>query len=472
MYPRIILLILLPLIGFSQSPQKINFQSILRNTNGEVIANKAVSLKISILSESINGISVYSETQAKTSDASGLISLQIGNGTTLSGVFSNINWGNIAHFIKLEADFSGGSNYGLLGTQELMSVPYALYASKTGDIPKGDLQGNILYWSGSKWINLNPGQNGQVLVIQNGVSVWKNSTNLSISTIPISKVSQNLMYVSGHVEAKLEDIERKGFVYSTSPNPTILDSELYLGFGSGFFSGQIENLQPNRTYYIRSFATTASGTVYGNEVSKKTEESCGFTISDIDGNTYNTIQIGYQCWMRSNLRVSRYRNGDLIQNNLDDLNWSNTISGSFAIYSGDATNEVIHGKLYNWFSIADSRNICPIGWDIPSDVDLTILVDVFGGSTDAGGKLKDIGTTVWNAPNLAATNESGFSMLPSGIRLTAGNYENIKNNGYLWSKSEYDVNYSWFRGFSRSDVIVSRALANKRSALSIRCIRN
>jgi hypothetical protein len=131
MYSRILLLILLPIFGFSQAPQKINFQSILRNTNGEVVANKTVSLKISILSGSINGISVYSETHAKTTDASGLISLQIGNGTVLSGAFSTILWGNAAYFIKLEADFNGGINYVLLGTQELMSVPYALYASKT-----------------------------------------------------------------------------------------------------------------------------------------------------------------------------------------------------------------------------------------------------------------------------------------------------------------------------------------------------
>jgi hypothetical protein len=103
----------------------------LRNTNGEVQSNKSVSLKISILSGSISGSSVYSETHTKTTDISGLISLQIGNGTVLSGVFGNIAWGSVAHFIKLEADFSGGSNYVLLGTQELMSVPYALYASKT-----------------------------------------------------------------------------------------------------------------------------------------------------------------------------------------------------------------------------------------------------------------------------------------------------------------------------------------------------
>jgi len=114
MYLRIILFILLPLFGFSQAPQKINFQSILRNSGGEIVSNKAVSLRISILSGSITGNTVYSETHAKTTDASGLISLQIGNGTVFSGVFSAILWGNMPHFIKLEADFNGGSNYVLL----------------------------------------------------------------------------------------------------------------------------------------------------------------------------------------------------------------------------------------------------------------------------------------------------------------------------------------------------------------------
>jgi uncharacterized protein (TIGR02145 family) len=128
---RILMLVIFPLLGISQAPQKINFQSVLRNTNGEVVSNSAVSLKISILSGTITGTAVYIETHAKTTDAGGLMSLQIGGGTVLSGVFGDINWGSSAHFIKLEADFSGGNSYVLLGTQELMSVPYALYASKT-----------------------------------------------------------------------------------------------------------------------------------------------------------------------------------------------------------------------------------------------------------------------------------------------------------------------------------------------------
>jgi len=128
---RILIIFFFPIFAIAQAPQKINFESILRNSSGEVVGNKSVSLKITILSGSINGSSVYSETHDKTTDASGLISLQIGNGKRERGIFANIDWGGASHFIKLEADFSGGSNYVILGTQELMSVPYAMYATKT-----------------------------------------------------------------------------------------------------------------------------------------------------------------------------------------------------------------------------------------------------------------------------------------------------------------------------------------------------
>lgn len=131
MYSKFLFLILFPLFAYSQAPQKINFQSVLRNSAGEVLSNKSVSIRIGILSGNTTGTNVYSETHSKTTDASGLMSIQIGNGTVVSGLFSSIEWGSTAYFINLEADFNGGTNFILLGTQELMSVPYALYASKT-----------------------------------------------------------------------------------------------------------------------------------------------------------------------------------------------------------------------------------------------------------------------------------------------------------------------------------------------------
>jgi len=116
---------------FSQGPSKINFQAILRNTSGEIVSNKSVSIRMSIIRGTINSTSSYVETHAKTTDVSGLISIQLGTGTVISGIFGDIEWGGGSHFIQLEVDFNGGSNYVVIGTQELISVPYALYANKT-----------------------------------------------------------------------------------------------------------------------------------------------------------------------------------------------------------------------------------------------------------------------------------------------------------------------------------------------------
>ncbi len=312
MYSKIILLILLPLFGFSQAPQKINFQSILRNTNGDVVANKSVSLKISILSGSISGSSVYSETHTKTTDPSGLISLQIGNGTVLSGVFANISWGGFPHFIKLEADFNGGSNFVLLGTQELMSVPYALYASKTdtfvlnltnrfatklniSDFPLGSTPGNIQYWNGTTWVNLAPGQNGQTLILTNGIPSWSGAAYPTLTTSSISSITSTSINGGGNISADGgAAVSARGLVYGTTSNPTLSNTVLTIGSGSGSFSGALAGLTPNTTYYVRAYATNSAGTNYGNEISFQTLPVAVPTLitTDASGITQTMVTTG------------------------------------------------------------------------------------------------------------------------------------------------------------------------------------
>ena len=394
MYPRIILLILLPIFGFSQAPQKINFQSILRNTNGEVVANKAVSLRISILSGSITGNTVYSKTHGKTTDASGLISLQIGNGTVLSGVFSAILWGNAAYFIKLEADFNGGSNYVLLGTQELMSVPYALYASKTDtsvlnlanrfnskvnisdtasmltnyrnelnnklntsdtffmlsnywtglnnkvnisdtstmlnpylrkvdaivnletdpvfntSIAKGisgidtaywnrktgNTTGNIQYWNGTTWVNLAPGQPGQSLIITaTGIPSWSGAAFPTLTTTSISSITSTSANAGGNISSDGgAAVSVRGLVYGITSNPTLSNSVLSIGSGTGGFSGTISGLMPNTTYYVRTYSTNSAGTGYGNEITFQTLPVAVPTLvtTDASGITQTTVTSG------------------------------------------------------------------------------------------------------------------------------------------------------------------------------------
>jgi uncharacterized protein (TIGR02145 family) len=172
----------------AQSPQKINFQSIVRNTSGVIFSNKTLSFKISILSDSIIGTQVYSETHSSTTDAIGLVSLQIGSGTALSGSFATINWGNASHFIKLEADFNGGNTYVTLGTQELMSVPYAMYASKTDTNSL-----NLTNRFADKAPLANPTFTGTVSGIDKTMVGLENVNNTSDASKPVSAATQTAL---------------------------------------------------------------------------------------------------------------------------------------------------------------------------------------------------------------------------------------------------------------------------------------
>ena len=196
------------------------------------------------------------------------------------------------------------------------------------------------------------------------------------------------------------------------------------------------------------------------------------TISDNDGNTYKTIVIGTQTWMAENLRTSKYRNGNAIPTNLMNAAWQATTSGAFAIYNDGAANNTTYGKLYNWYAVADSRNLCPTGWHVPTDAEWTTLENYLGGFSVAGGKLKST-STLWNTPNTEATNESGFSGLPGGIRNNNGTYGFIGNFGAWWSSSDNssagvalyrELGYNYGNSYGTS--------FDKLSGFGVRCLKD
>ncbi len=117
---------------FAQAPTGFSFQAVVRDANDELLADTPVGLRISILQGSINGAAVYVETHSTSTNANGLVSLQVGGGTVQSGSLATIDWGNGPYFIKSETDPNGGTNYTIAGTQQMMSVPYALFAANAG----------------------------------------------------------------------------------------------------------------------------------------------------------------------------------------------------------------------------------------------------------------------------------------------------------------------------------------------------
>jgi uncharacterized protein (TIGR02145 family) len=136
---------------------------------------------------------------------------------------------------------------------------------------------------------------------------------------------------------------------------------------------------------------------------------------------YPNVSICCQKWMTQNLDVTTYRNGDSIPKVTNDADWFSLTTGAYCYYENDsATYAATYGKLYNWYAVNDPRGLAPEGWRVPTHFEWTTLVDCLGGSTIAGGKLKEAGFAHWANPNTAVTNISGFTALPAGYRIERG----------------------------------------------------
>ncbi len=132
-----LLILLLSASFWAQSPEMMSYQAVIRDANNSLVTNSSIGMKISILQGSISGNSVYTETQNPTTNSNGLIAIEIGNGTTVFGDFSTIDWSNNSYFIKTETDPTGSINYSIEGTTQLLSVPYALYSKTSGSSTPG-----------------------------------------------------------------------------------------------------------------------------------------------------------------------------------------------------------------------------------------------------------------------------------------------------------------------------------------------
>ena len=198
------------------------------------------------------------------------------------------------------------------------------------------------------------------------------------------------------------------------------------------------------------------------------------TVTDIDGNVYQTVTIGTQVWMAENLKVTHYRNGDPIPNVTDNVAWEGLNTGAYCEYANDANNVTTYGRLYNWFAINDSREIAPTGWHVPSVAEFQTLIDYLGGWQVAGGKMKETGTIHWVSPNTGATNESGFTALPGSGRFPNPNpWSNLGWYARFWSTTES------VSGFALSLTLYkdSPGVANNDEyfsfdGFSVRCVKN
>jgi len=267
------------------------------------------------------------------------------------------------------------------------------------------------------------------------------------------------------------DITARGICWSTTPNPTVIGSKTTVGSGKGLFSSSITGLQIGTKYYIRAYATNSAGTAYGNEFSFTTALFIvGNGVTDGDEITYKTVIINGDEWMAENLKASRYGNGDIIPEVTDGPAWAGLTTGAFSYYNNDASNNNFLGKLYNWYSVVDGRELCPAGWHVPSQSEWSALITFLGGYEVAGGKIKS--TEYWDSPyspNVGATNESGLTGLPSGFRYDFGNFGSTMN-ALWWSSTEaVTSDKGWAPIIFANSAGTGISFKDKYYGLSVRC---
>jgi uncharacterized protein (TIGR02145 family) len=341
-----IALLITTVLAYAQVPQGINYQAVVRDAGGNELANQAVSLRMTILEN--NTTTVYQETHSATTNGFGLVNLVIGQGTATQGAFNAIDWSTGNYFAQTEADVTGGTNYALMGSQQLMSVPYALYAESAG-----------------------------------GVGLNSNST-----------------------------------------------------------------------------------------------------VTDIDGNSYETVVIGTQEWFAQNLRTGTYANGDPITYVSDASTWGSTTTEAHAHYQYAEGFDEVYGRLYNWYAVSDPRNVCPTGWHVPSRSEYQQLFTYLGGISSAGYALKEIGFAHWleSSPsgNIFVTemssrsnNGTGFTLLPGGFIGDNGISSTMNFRATLTTNSEATSVSPYSYHFLNSDGIALEVNNyNKMYGMSVRCIKD
>lgn len=202
------------------------------------------------------------------------------------------------------------------------------------------------------------------------------------------------------------------------------------------------------------------------------------SVSDIDGNTYFTIQIGTQTWMAENLKTTKYNDGTGIQLVTGNSAWASLSSPAYCWPNNDAaTYKEDYGAVYNWYAVSATtnggKNICPTGWHVPNEADWITLTDYLGGEDVAGGNLKETGTTHWASPNEGANNQTGFTGIPCASRFVNGAFQEQFESFSEWWSAETTTQWgSYSRRLYYNDSKLSLGQNVENFGCSVRCVKD
>jgi uncharacterized protein (TIGR02145 family) len=195
-------------------------------------------------------------------------------------------------------------------------------------------------------------------------------------------------------------------------------------------------------------------------------------VTDMDGNKYSTVHLGTQTWFAENLRTTHYSDGTEIPNLTGYLDFCTSVEGARCVYENNEQMGDIYGMMYNWYAAFDTCSICPDGWHVPSAEEWGVLIDYLGGKEAAGGKMKSTDTTLWDFPNVGASNESGFAVLPGGYRDQNGWFIGEGFRGIFWATDIFNYTCAYNMLIQARDEAAQVDFATFGHAFYIRCIKN
>jgi len=497
----------------AQAPDKMSYQAVIRDASDQLVTNQEVGLRVSILQNSIDGTLVYQEIYNPNPETNnnGLLTIEIGAGVPLTGTFSEIDWSDGPYFLKTETDPSGGNDYTITGTSQLLSVPYALHSGTaeilTGEITESqitDLQNYLTEETDPVFtanFDIDEPLDGDLLMYDSEAQRWVVFTPDYAAADHTHDAATNDEdgFMSADDKNKLDAIEQGAQVNVKADwNAVSGDAEI-LNRPESISDFALDAGNQNITNLANPVNDMDAATkAYVDNILKELgilPDNYAGTISDIEGNTYRTVTIGTQTWMSENLRASFYEDGTPIEGVYDN--------------NDDPENTKNYGKLYTWNAVMNGvpssdenpsgvQGVCPASWHVPGDAEWTQLIDylsdehgipnesVTNGAGNAlkaarqvehpwGGSYATEKHPRWSSHDTHyGTDAFGFSALPGGVRDPDGNFINVGGGGGWWSSTEHPntPDEAWSRTMGRGIGNVNRFNVDKDHGFSVRCVRD
>jgi uncharacterized protein (TIGR02145 family) len=350
-------------------------------------------------------------------------------------------------------------------------------------MPQGTTTGDMLYWDGTQWVLVPAGDPAQILRLCNGVPTWGPCIP-SVTTTPVSTITATSVVSGGNITNDGgEAVTARGVCWNTAGNPTTADTYTEDGSGTGAFASEVTGLSSGVVYYLRAYASNNTGTAYGDEIMTCTEgsdsQSCaGIPAFSYGGQTYHTVKIGTQCWLKENLNIGTMINSSQAMAN-------NQVVEKYC-YLNNPDSCQSFGGLYQWGEMMNystqpgSQGLCPSGWHLPADGEWCTLATYLDAAVDCqtmyltgsdiGGKLKETGTAHWFPSNYAATNSSGFSAFGGGYS-SSGGFDLIGHVGHWWTSSTAGESHQLWLLY-RGSTFIGRYAHLPSYAFSVRCVKN